>query len=264
MNNNFIKIYINLILLVSLCIMCTGCIELKVQEELTINTDRTAVHSLKCLVNDEMDGFSERINETISSKLQEAGFVNIIPAKEMGFFGMKGTKHQELNQVTQSFGKYFSFFDNSTDYFLFKYIDVTLNIDMTSILHDIESEIVTLTEYKFILNLPVKIKQSNSNRIYNKGKSAIWYLGKNMDNSIHVEFIAWNIENIILTTILLFIILLIFLTTIVARKNAKNTKLHTNNEQNSVALVKKDICPHCSAILDDNAKFCGNCGNKIY
>lgn len=260
MHINFIKKCTHIILLFVLCIICAGCVELKVQEELTINPDRTAEHSLKCLVNDEIGGFSERINETISSKLQEAGFVNIVPVKEMGYFGMKGTKHQELNSVTQNFGKYFSFIDNSTDYFLFKYIDITLNVDMTSILHDIESEIVTLTEYKFILNLPVKIEQSNSNRIYNDGKSAVWYLGKNMDNSIHVEFIAWNIENIILTAISLFIILLILLTMLALRKSIKKSVV---KKQDSISLLKKGICPYCSAILDDNATFCGNCGNKI-
>ena len=109
MHISFIKNFTNIILLFAFCIMCTGCVELKVQEELTINPDRTAEHSLKCLVNDEMGGFSERINETISSKLQEAGFVNIVPAKEMGYFGMKGTKHQELNSVTQNFREFNKF-----------------------------------------------------------------------------------------------------------------------------------------------------------
>ena len=76
--------------------------------------------------------FSEEINEGFTTTLKDAGFVNIIPVTDMDYFGMKGIKDVSTEDMTQSWNKFFTVEDNTKDFFIFKYVDMTVNVDISS------------------------------------------------------------------------------------------------------------------------------------
>ncbi len=227
------KKLVSIFLLVFCTVFLTGCVDLKINEELTINQDGSMDHSIQFLSSDNMLIFEKEIKDGFTKTLSEKGFGNLSPVKEMDYFGVKGSNHIDktgkigyfdLSSCYDSSNKYFHLIDNSVDYFLFKYYDLTVNVDVDGMFSDVNNEMVTLSEYKFTLNLPVKILESNANNVYNNNQSATWLLSIGGKNSIHAEFIVINIQNIVILTcsLVLLLILLIVLLILKKKKRLKN------------------------------------------
>lgn len=247
------KKFLSFFMLILCSFFLTGCVNVKIDEELTLNPDKTATHSVKCLVSNNVSMFSEEINEGFTTTLKDAGFVNIIPVTDMDYFGMKGIKDVSTEDMTQSWNKFFTVEDNTKDFFIFKYVDMTVNVDISSMFDGYNNEVVKLSEYKFTLNLPVKMIECNSENIFNDGKSATWYFGLDQSNSMHVEFIAWDINNCIIAGVSL-VGILILLTVLILLKQRK---------RKSEKALDKNVCPYCSAEIKPNDVFCGSCGKKL-
>ena len=156
----------------------------------------------------------------------------------------------------------------------FKYYDITVNVDINGMFDSVDNEMVTLSEYKFTLNLPVRIQYANANNVYNDNKSATWLFTRDGQNSIHVEFYVINYENIIIvgSVLILLIVLLIVLIIInnVKKKKRKrrnqarpqNINPPENTEQQKTVGYSK-YCPNCGAKLGPEDVFCGECGTKV-
>ncbi|MCM1264893.1 MAG: zinc-ribbon domain-containing protein [Candidatus Gastranaerophilales bacterium] len=247
------KKILSILMLILCSFFLTGCVNVKIDEELTVNPDKTVNHSVKCLVSNNVSMFADEINDGFSTTLKDAGFVNIIPVTDMDYFGMQGMKDIAVDDLTQSWNKYFSVENNSKDYFIFKYVNMTVNVDVSSIFDGYNNDVVKLSEYKFTLNLPVKMLECNSQNIFNDGKSATWYFGLNESNSMHVEFIAWDVKNCVIAGISLSGIIILTIVLILLRRKKRKSE----------NAINKKLCPYCSAPIKDDDTFCGSCGKKL-
>lgn len=238
-------------------VFLTGCINLKVADEFTVKEDRSIEHSYQILVGNNMYAFANRINETISEALSEKGFSNIVDAYDSDYFGKKGTQYYELdngmgNAISSN---YVSVNDNSQDYFVFKHVDITAYIDFQKILNENnDKDLVSFTEYKLTINLPVAFTETNAHNVYNDGKSATWrFVPSSGSGTIHFECNVPNKQNIqiilICVACLFGLILLIRVLTFI---------LSFSNRQNDI--IK---CPKCGEKLEEGTLFCGNCGYNL-
>lgn len=253
-----------IITLLFFSIFLTGCVDVKINEEVTVNADKSIDHSISLLASDDVSFAEDCIKEKFTEILKDKGFGNFVEQNEFDFFGMKGSTHIDMDKEnsypdgilkTNISNKYIHLSDNSTDYFLFKYYDLTVSIDIDAMHKDVQNDLLNLLEYRYTLNLPVKIRNSNANNVYNDDKSATWILSKDGKNSLHVEFIVINIENlIIISSILIILLFLMILRMYLVSKNKRNNKqkVQINNR-----------CPNCKSIVNASDAFCTKCGTKI-
>jgi len=234
----------------------TGCIDIKVADEYTVNEDLSVDHTFEILVGNNMYAFANRINEGLYENLSDSGYSNIIDAYDSDSFGKKGTKHIELNGEIGSAlsNQYVSITDNSQDYFIFKHVDIIANIDFQNILNNnANSDLINFTEYKLTLNIPTAFTDTNAQNVYNEGKSATWhFVPKNGNGTVHFECNVPNKKNIqvllIGTAVIFgFIILVKVLSYAFSAPKYSNT-------------IK---CPNCGFDIKYNDLFCGNCGCKL-
>ena len=75
---DFKKIYLFLCIFISSCLL-TGCVNIKINEELTIKQNNTFVHSISLLANDKSNLFTNEINDVFKTKLTNLGFYNLFP-----------------------------------------------------------------------------------------------------------------------------------------------------------------------------------------
>ena len=253
-----------IITLIFFSIFLTGCVDVKINEEVTVNADKSIDHSISLLASDDVSFAEDCIKEKFTEILKDKGFGNFVEQNEFDFFGMKGSTHIDMDKEnsypdgilkTNISNKYIHLSDNSTDYFLFKYYDLTVSIDIDAMHKDVQNDLLNLLEYRYTLNLPVKIRNSNANNVYNDDKSATWILAKNSKNSLHVEFIIINIEHLIIISSILIILLLLLtlrMHIISKKKNNKRIKIQTNKQ-----------CPNCKSIVNISDDFCTKCGTKL-
>lgn len=257
------KKFTYIITLIFLSIFLTGCVDVKINEEVTVNSDKSIDHSISLLANDDASFAEDCIKEKFTEILKDKGFGNFVEQNEFDFFGIKGSAHMDMDKKnsypdgilkTNISNKYVHLSDNSTDYFLFKYYDLTLSIDIDAMHKDVQNGLLNLLEYRYTLNLPVKIRNSNANSVYNDDKSATWILAKNGKNSLHVEFIIINIEHlIIISSILIILLLLLILRMYFINKNKKHNKKTQLNR----------LCPNCKSAVNVSDVFCTKCGTKL-
>lgn len=236
-------------------VLFTGCINMKITDEYTVNKDMSVDHTYQLLVDNSMSGFSDEINSGLHENLAERGFSNIVNAYEGNYFGKKGSKHIEADSnFGESFNnKYVRVTDNTKDYLLFKHVDITANIDFQSLMEGTaDSELINLNEYKLTINLPVKFTESNAQNVYNENKSATWsFVPKDGKGIVHFECNVLNMPIIIILLAVLFaavafLVLAKFVSTILGTKTlAKNT------------------CSNCGTAIKGDEVFCGNCGAQI-
>lgn len=278
----------------------TGCINIKVADEYTVNEDRSIDHAFQILVGNNMYGFANRINDTLYENLSESGYTNIVDAYDSDSFGKKGFQHFDINEGMgyAISNDYVTVTDNSSDYFILKHVDITASIDFNKVLNDnADDDLVNFTEYKLTINLPVAFKQTNASNVYNEGKSATWYfVPKSGKGTIHFEFYIPNKDNIKLLLICVavffgFILLIKILSLLNSSVPASQSKSEDNSKEcpNCGVRLKKDDafcsecgckldntdsvtntinkldnkCPNCGTELNDEDLFCGNCGYKI-
>ena len=111
---------------------------------------------------------------------------------------------------------------------------------------------MTLEDYKFTLNLPVKITDSNAQNVFNDNHSATWHLYRGSNNTMHVEFDVINPTNIIISVVVFFLIVSFIIILLVVLLNKKPKKTNTTK-------LAKQNEKHTSS----KTYFCGECGTKI-
>lgn len=256
------KIFI-FVMLILISSFTTGCVNVKINDELTINKDKTVNHTIQILASDNANMFQERIEEEIIKTLNNIGIHNTTQVSEIDHFGIKGSKDFSLEDIPNQGNQYFSIQDNSVDYFVFKHMNYTANINVDFLFSEYEPNLVTLEDYKFTLNLPEKITNSNAQKVFNNSKSATWHLKQDQNNTIHVEFNVINPLNIVISVLLLCSIIL-FIIIIMYTKNKKNNKF-SNQEtinKNEDSQYSVQYCGNCGTEIKSNIKYCPNCGTK--
>lgn len=260
------------LLLISCSLFLTGCIDIKVDEELTLNTDKTMTHSVKLLASDTACFVGDTVMDSFRDALKNNGFETVVPAREINYFGMKGVNQLEKISSIGGINKFFSVTDNSLNFFIFKYYNITVNADLSSLFSDVDNDVVTLSEYKFTLNLPVKIFKSNAYSTFNDEKSAVWYLATDGQSILHVEFIVFDLvcSLIFLGVIILAILFSVF---VVTKKDKHESKIDqvkeiikstdTNNENTENETLTSSYCSNCGASVSEEDMFCGECGAKL-
>ena len=243
---------------ICLCsLFLTGCINMKVADEYTLNDDLSMDHTFQILVSNNMYGFADKINSVLYENFSESGFSNIVNTHDNDYFGQKGTRHLYAGSGLSGdiSNKYIRVVDNSADYFIFKHIDINAYIDFSNMLNDIDnSELITITEYKLTLNLPVAFTNSNAHNVYNDGKSATWrFLPSSGAATVHFECNIPNKDNIKFLLICVagifgFIIFIKILSVVYSINNSSSNKK----------------CPNCGAKIKNNRTFCNNCGHQLY
>lgn len=256
------KIFI-FIMLIFICSFSTGCVNIKINEELTINKDKTANHTIQILASDDDNMFQERIEEEITNTLNNLGIYNTTQVSEIDHFGIKGSKDFSLEELPNQGNQYFSIQDNSIDYFIFKHMNYTANINVDSFFSEYEPNLITLEDYKFTLNLPEKITNSNAQKVFNNAQSATWHLHRNQNNTIHVEFNVINPLNIVISILLLCSIIL-FIIIIIYTRNKENNDVSNHKTINKNENSKDNVqyCENCGTEIKSNIKYCPNCGTK--
>ena len=261
----FILIFILFLSSIFLC----GCIDLKIDQEITIFNDKNITHSMKILTSDNVIYFREEIENRLISEFKKAGFTDITRVNDANYFGICGIKNNNLEEVKNDFNNnnLFSIDDRSIDYFFFKHISVNVNFKLGELLHDEDKNLISLSEYKFTLNLPVKIINSNADNLLNNGKSAVWYLSPYETNNIYIECIVYNYINIAIITFI-FLLSIIFSIIVIIKNNQCSTM--DDNEPINVGLkslqkdnIKNNICPNCKQKISTEDIFCGNCGYQL-
>lgn len=263
--NKVLKNIFLFLIIVLISSFTTGCVNVKVSEELTINKDKTANHTIQILASDNVSMFQERIEQGITNSLNNLGILNTSQVSEIDYFGIKGSKDFSLDELSNQGNQYFSIQDDSIDYFIYKHMNYTVNIDVDAIFKEYDPNFVTLEDYKFTLNLPVKITNSNAQKVFNEDKSAAWHLYRGSNNTMHVEFNVINPTNIIISVvgvflIFSFIVILFVVITNKKHRKANTTKLTQNQEHTNSETC---FCGECGAKINHNVEYCPNCGAKI-
>ena len=133
------KKFTYIITLIFFSIFLTGCVDVKINEEVTVNTDKSIDHSISLLASDDASFAEDCIKEKFTEILKDKGFGNFVEQKEFDFFGIKGSTHIDMNKKnsypdgilrTNISNKYVHLSYNSTDYYLFKYYYLTVSIDI--------------------------------------------------------------------------------------------------------------------------------------
>ena len=244
----------------------TGCVSVKVNEELTINEDKTANHTIQILASDNVSMFQDRIEQGITNSLNNLGMLNTSQVSEINYFGIKGSKDFSFDELSDQGNQYFSIQDDSVDYFVYKHMNYTVNIDVDSIFKDYDPSFVTLEDYKFTLNLPVKITDSNAQNVFNDNHSATWHLYRGSNNTMHVEFDVINPTNIIISVVVFFLIVsfIIILLVVLLNKKPKKTNTTTLAKQNEKHTSSKTyFCGECGTKINQDMEYCPNCGARI-
>lgn len=242
-----LKKFLLMILLFISSVIMTGCVDVKIDEEITINKDKTIAHELKCLINNNVSMFESEITEGLISGLKDAGFSNISQIREGNGFGVKGESISAINDDLSSVtNQYITITNNTRDYFIFKHYDINANFDLNSLVgDDYNPNLVSLSEYKFTLNLPVKISKTNAKNVFNNNKSATWYFYVDNDNFIHIECNVINPVNLIISLLCLSLIILLSVQNLL-RKYSKTHK-----------------CPKCGSKIKQNDIYCSKCGYEL-
>ncbi len=107
------------------------------------------------------------------------------------------------------------------NYFLWKSIIIKSNFSINdlknyynnelfnNLIKYIPDEVYNKINLRFILDLPIKITQTNAQIIQNKGKTAIWSLSLKANNYLYLKQNIPNLTNIILLSIILIVLLLL-------------------------------------------------------
>lgn len=250
------------IMIILVSTFTTGCVNVKINEELTINKDKTANHTIQILASDNVNMFQDRIEQGMTNSLNNLGMLNTSQVSELDYFGIKGSKDFSFEELSNQENQYFKIQDNSVDYFVYKHMNYTVNIDVDNIFKEYDPNFVTLEDYKFTLNLPVKITNSNAQNVFNEDQSATWHLSRNANNTIHVEFNVINPTNIAISIMGLFLILLFTIIIFVSIK-MKNKKTNTpiiTDQSNNLADLNDCFCGNCGTKVKPAMKYCPNCG----
>ena len=227
------KKFLTIVLTLISCLLLTSCVNVKISDEYTVNEDFSIDNTFQVLVDNNMAMFSDEINKALYNSFTEKGFENIVSAYDGYSFGKKGTKHFEAsNSISDVINnQYISITDNSIDYFLFKHFDITANIDIQGILSTTDTEMITLTEYKITINLPIPFSETNSQNVSEDKKSATWYISpSNSNNEIHLECNIINVNNIIITLISLAGIIGLIIAIIAIQHNKKQKESYSDEK----------------------------------
>lgn len=247
--------------ILSCCLVSSGCINLKIADEYTINSDMSAEHSFEYLVGNNLYMFEEQIDDSIYEHLEDAGYTDITNVRDENYFGMKGSQYiNSFNFDNVKQNDYVQITDNSKDYYIFKYINIDANVNLDEILNTEDADgMVSLNEYKLTINLPIPFVKTNAQKMSDDNKSATWLFYPNNDNFMHFEVVMPNQKNIKITLIglagVVGLIILIKLLQLACGNNKKSS-----SEQKNIT----EKCPNCSTPINGQEEFCGNCGTKLY
>ena len=91
-----------IITLIFFSIFLTGCVDVKINEEVTVNADKSIDHSISLLASDDASFAEDCIKEKFTEILKDKGFGNFVEQNEFDFFGIKGSAHMDMDKKNNS------------------------------------------------------------------------------------------------------------------------------------------------------------------
>ena len=195
--------------------MC-GCT--KLDQVISIDEDGNVNNSLTIWANENLENLLFSTDGRIYQSLNDAGYTDITTTYDVGLAGLKGSQTSTLkilkDNLNNNENTIYHIQNDSKDYFVYQYYDLSLTINPS----DFISDTSYVEDYKFTLILPIPVKESNADETQNEGKTLIWNLDLNSDNTMHIEVGVLNIKNVAITiSIIVFMLIILLLLLIIVQ-----------------------------------------------